>query len=225
MAQRPRVVAFDLVETIAGLDPVAERMVGAGLSSEMLPLWFTQVMQDGFALTICDEYRPFATVASEALAPLLQQAGVAPLPATIQGILSGFAELPALPDLLPALLTLKDAGVRMIILANGSAASASCFVERNGLDGLIERVASVDEANHWKPHAAAYQYASNLMQVTTEQMALVTAHGWDVLGAGHAGMGTGWINRREQPPAAALGQPTVTGATLSVVVEALLALA
>ncbi len=224
MAQRPLVVAFDLVESIAGLAPVEKRLVDAGLSAEILPLWFTRIMQDGFALTICGEYRPFAEVAAETLAPLLQHAGVAPTPTALQGILAGFAELPAQPDLQQALGTLQDAGVRMLILANGSWESASRFVERNGLSGSIGWIVSVDAPRHWKPHAAAYQFACDMMHVVPEKMALVTAHGWDILGAGHAGLSTGWINRHGQPPSAALGQPTVSGATLVEVAEALLSL-
>lgn len=224
MAQRSEVVAFDLMETIADMAPVVKRLEEVGLPPAMLPLWFTGIMQNGFALTICEEYRPFGKVASDALAPLLQHAGVEPTPAAVQGIFAAFTELPAQPDVLPALCTLHDAGVRMIILANGSAETAGHFVERNRLGAYIEKAVSVDDAHHWKPHCAAYQYACEVMHVAPAQMALVTAHGWDVLGAGHAGLSSGWINRHGQPMSAALGQPTTFGATLSEVVEALLVL-
>ena len=179
MAERPEVVAFDLVETIAGLEPVAERLAGAGLSPEMLPRWFTQVMQDGFALTICEEYRPFARVAGDALAPLLQHAGVEPTPAVVQGILAGFGELPAQPDLLPALRTLQDAGVRMLILANGNAESASRFVERNGLSGLLARVVS---AGCGVPLETPFRRLSVRFEGDAHDTGadgVVTAHGWD----------------------------------------------
>jgi 2-haloacid dehalogenase len=55
-------------------------------------------------------------------------------------------------------------------------------------------------------------------------MALVAAHGWDVLGAQRAGMTGAWFPRSERVYPAAYDAPHVTAPDLGGVVDALLAL-
>jgi 2-haloacid dehalogenase len=50
----------------------------------------------------------------------------------------------------------------------------------------------------------------------------VAAHAWDVLGAGRAGLTTGWVSRKERAFQSAMGEPGVRGETLTEVVDALL---
>jgi 2-haloacid dehalogenase len=55
-------------------------------------------------------------------------------------------------------------------------------------------------------------------------MALVAAHGWDVLGAQRAGLTGAWFPRHERVYPAVYAAPDVTAPDLSGVVDALLAL-
>jgi 2-haloacid dehalogenase len=55
-------------------------------------------------------------------------------------------------------------------------------------------------------------------------MALVAAHGWDVLGAQRAGLTGAWFPRSERTYPAAYEPPHVQAADLRGAVEALLAL-
>jgi 2-haloacid dehalogenase len=60
--------------------------------------------------------------------------------------------------------------------------------------------------------------------VAPERMALVAAHGWDVLGAQRAGLTGAWFPRSERTYPAVYGEPHVTAPDLAGVVAALLAL-
>jgi 2-haloacid dehalogenase len=55
-------------------------------------------------------------------------------------------------------------------------------------------------------------------------MALVAAHGWDVLGAQRAGLTGAWFPRGERSYPAVYDAPQVSAGTLQEVVEALVAL-
>jgi 2-haloacid dehalogenase len=68
---------------------------------------------------------------------------------------------------------------------------AALLLERAGVRGLVEHVVSVEAVRRWKPAPEPYRHATEVCEVPAERMALVAAHGWDVHGAGGAGLVTG----------------------------------
>jgi 2-haloalkanoic acid dehalogenase type II len=136
-------------------------------------------------------YSPFREVADGALAT------VAPVLTARQRmeVLAAFARLDSQSDARPALERLDRAGVPVAALTNGAAATTTVLLERNGLDALVERVISIDEVRTWKPAPELYRHAADLMGVEPRRLAHVAVHGWDVHGAHHAGLVTGWASR------------------------------
>jgi hypothetical protein len=65
---RPSVVIFDVVGTLASLDPVRVRLESIGQPAHMFEGWFARLLCDGMALTLAGGYRPFGEVAASALA-------------------------------------------------------------------------------------------------------------------------------------------------------------
>lgn len=220
MAQRPAVVAFDVIETMFSLDTVRQRFIDLGLPAHLLELWFARLLRDGFALVASGDYQPFPQVASSALAPILMQHDIAT--SATDGILAAFGELDAHPDVEPALRMLAGAGVRVVALSNGGADTTRSLIERAGFTPFIEQVLSVDDVKHWKPHPAVYEYAARSTGVEPDQLALIAVHSWDILGARRAGLVTGWASRLEGYFPPALGQPDVHGESLTEVVDRLL---
>jgi len=185
--ERPLVIAFDVVETLFPLDPLGERLLRAGQSPELLLLWFARLLRDAFALTASGAYRPFAELAvgaSRAVADLSEDSA--------REVVAGFATLDPHPGVAEAMSVARDAGVRMITLTNGSAATTSSLLERAGLLGHVEQVVSVEAVRRWKPAPEPYRHAAAACGVLPERMALVSAHGWDTHGAHRAGFTTGW---------------------------------
>jgi 2-haloacid dehalogenase len=221
MAARPIAVALDVIETLMPLAPLRERLAAIGQPPDLLELWFTRTLRDGMALSAAGDYVPFGDVAEAALHTLTgyqlsdDQAGQ---------VLAGFAELPAHPDVLPAVEKLAAAGVRLVFLTNGSAEVTAAFAERAGLRPYLEKVITVAEVRRWKPPAIVYRYAAEWLGVPPDRLALVAAHAWDCHGAKRAGLVTGWVSRLEGRYPAIFAPPDVTGGTLAEVAGALLSL-
>lgn len=114
--------------------------------------------------------------------------------------------------------------MRVATLTNGSASVTARLLERAGLDRVVERTTSIDEIGRWKPSAPVSRDAAAVLGVEPARLALVAAHAWDVLGAGRAGLLTGWVARHEGAFHAAMPPPTVVGRTLPEVVSRRLAL-
>jgi 2-haloacid dehalogenase len=224
MAQRPQVVAFDAIDTVVDMLPLEQSLKMLGLPTGSLRLWLTQTVRDGFALSIVGEHRSFGEVARSALVSILQQSGVLPSESEVQEIMAGIPDLPAHPDAEPAIRAARERGARVIALTNGTAEVVERLMRRLGLTGLMERIISADDVGRWKPHPEPYQYAASQLGVEPGQMALVTVHGWDALGAKRAGLTAGWASRLERHFPPALGEPDVTGANLQEVVTRLMAL-
>lgn len=216
-AHRPDVVAFDVVETLFSLAPVEDALRPLGVP---LPLFFTRLLRDGFALAAAGGHQPFREVAASALR------GLAPggEDAERQAVLDAFGHLPAHLDAAPAIERLVDAGVRVVTLTNGGAETTGRLLASAGLDRHVDRVISVDEAGRWKPAAQPYLHAASLLGRPPAEVALVAVHSWDIHGAKRAGLVTGWCSRTEGTFPAVFERPDVTGADLVDVAGGLLRL-
>jgi 2-haloacid dehalogenase len=215
--RRPAVVAFDVVETLFSLAPVEDALAPLGLDVD---LFFARVLRDGFALSSAGDARAFAEVAASALAALTPSAS----PSAREGVLDSFARLPAQSDAAPAIARLTAAGITVVALTNGAAASTERLLAESGLAAHVERVLSVDEVAVWKPAAAPYLGMAHAVDRAPEQVALVAVHGWDVHGAGRAGLTTGWASRLEGTLATIFRPPDVVGSDLVEVIDCLLSL-
>lgn len=222
MSRRPAAVAFDVNETLFSLEPVTTRLRTAGLPADTLPLWFTRVLRDGFALAASGGFAAFSTLARGHMRRVLASYGADPDRADT--VLSAFGELPPQPDAEAALTRLKEAGVPAVTLTNGHAETSETLVRRAGFDDLLDRCLSVDDAGIWKPHAEAYHYAARACGVAPGRLALVAVHSWDVHGARQAGLVSGYASRFEGGLLKGFDEPDVSATGVDAVVERLLAL-
>ena len=213
------VVAFDVIETLASLEPLRDRLVKAGQPPGLLETWYTRILRDGMALSMTGDYSQFADVAEAALRGLTHDAISDD---QVAQLMAGFGELPAYPDALPAVRRLSEAGLPVACLSNGPADLISAFVERAGLGPWVNRVISVGEVFRWKPAGVVYLYAAEVMGVAPDRMALVAAHDWDCHGAKRAGLITGWVSRKSGGFGAPFAPPDVTGEDLTEVAAKLL---
>lgn len=194
MAVRPTAVAFDVVETLMSLQPLAARFEEVGLPASALPAWFARLLLYGVGLSAAGDYVSFPAAAAEALGAT---SGYRLSAEEVDHVLAGFAHLPAHPDAEVAMARLAEGGVRMMCLTNGAAETTSAFLRRSGLDRYIEAVASTAEVHSWKPPARVYHHALDVLGLPAHQVALVAVHAWDCHGAKRAGLTTGWAARLE----------------------------
>ena len=114
---------------------------------------------------------------------------------------------------------LREAGIRLATLANSTQQVADAQIENSGLRGYFEQVLSADTVKRLKPAPEPYRMAAESLGVEINEVRLVAAHGWDVVGAMRAGCAAAFVAR----PGAVLyplaERPDVVGADLREVVD------
>jgi 2-haloacid dehalogenase len=216
---RPEVVAFDVNETLLDLAPVRAALVEAGEPESLLRTVFARTLLTGIAATATGTWCRFREAFDAALA---QESGLSG--DRRSRIADAFGELAPHPDVEPALRTLTEAGVRVVTLTHGSPGVAEAGLARGGVSPLVERSLSSEVIRAWKPSREVYLWAAGTCDVAPDRMALVAAHGWDVLGAQRAGLTGAWFPRSERTYPAVYEQPHVAADDLRAAVDALLAL-
>lgn len=194
--RRPRVIVFDVNETLSDMSPLSHRFTDVGAPAELASLWFASVLRDGFALTAAGAARPFADVASGLLAVMLPRATLdREIDDAVEHIMGGFMSLDVHPDVADGITALAALDLRLITLSNGAVGVAQQLLEGAGVRGQIESVLSVEAAGAWKPARESYRYALDRCGVEPHEAMLVAVHPWDIDGAHRAGLSTAWINR------------------------------
>ena len=216
---RPKAVAFDVVETLFSLESLRPRLTSAGLDGHQLETWFASFLRDAFALEITGEYKPFREIASANLSVLLEKELGRAERQVVDHVLDGFTELDPHSDVAPGMAALQDAGIRIATLTNGSAKVTAALLERAGVRHLVEHVISIDEIGHWKPHGAVYRSCTENLGLKPDEVALVAAHPWDIQGAKQSGLTTGYVARGGAPFPSAMFAPDVQAASLTELID------
>ena len=175
-------VVFDSMGTLFELTPLHER-----LGEPVTEAWFERILHSALSLTTVGEFVPFAELAQGTLATTCAKLG---LDVDRDDVLAQLQRLPSAPDARAALERCEHA----YVLTNGGRSAGEELLERAGLDGLVERVFGVDEAQAYKPDERAYRLVLDELGEAT----MVATHAWDCLGALRAGMGAVWVNRGER---------------------------
>ncbi len=222
MTIRPTVVVFDVNETLSDLSSMAERFVEVGAPEPLAKLWFASLLRDGFALTAAGASEQFARLGRELLRVLLH--GVAldrDLEAAVEHVMAGFMSLPLHPDVVGGVQALRQAGLRLVTLTNGSTQVAENLFDQAGIRDEFEALLSVEDAGTWKPARPAYEYAARVCATSPTEMLLVAAHPWDIDGAARAGLSTAWVNRSSGPYPEYFTAPTYVVSVLAELVPLL----
>jgi 2-haloacid dehalogenase len=216
---RPAVVALDVNETLLDLAPVRAALVEAGQPASLLRTVFARTLLTGVAAVTAGTWCRFRDAFDAALA---QESDLGPQDRSL--VSGAFQELVPHPDVEPALRRLAEAGIRVVTLSHGSPGVAEAGLARGGITPLVERSLTSEGIRAWKPSREVYLWAAGTCDVAPHRMALIAAHGWDVLGAQRAGLTGAWFPRSERAYPAVYEQPHVTAGDIGGAVDALLAL-
>jgi 2-haloacid dehalogenase len=196
----PRVVVFDVNETLSDMSALAARFHDVGAPELTDRVWFASLLRDGFALTAAGGTERFATLASAGLRTILAGLPLTrDLDAAVEHVMNGFNALDVHPDVPDGVRALKESGRRLVTLSNGSAGVADGLLTRAGIRQEFDLLLSVEDAGVWKPAPGSYAYAARTCGVEPAEMMLVAVHPWDIDGAARAGMATAWIDRDGRP--------------------------
>ena len=196
---RPKVILFDVNETLLDLKPV-KASVGTALGGRpgLAPLWFTTLLQYSLVGTVADQYLDFAEVGAACLRMVAKNHGIDLSQDAAESAVAPMRSLPPHPDVIPALTELRDAGFRLVTLTNSSKAAVADQIKHAGLSEFFEALLSVEDVGKYKPHADVYLWAAGKAGADVSECLLVAAHGWDVAGAKWAGMRTAFVARPGQ---------------------------
>jgi len=198
--ERPRVVVFDVNETLSDMSTMAQRFTDVGAPGQLAATWFAGLLRDGFALTAAGASAPFADLGRGLLS--VQLTGLPLNRAVAEAvayIMDGFGGLSLHPDVVDGIGALADLDIEMVTLTNGSTAVAAALFERAGIRDRFEQLLSVEAAGVWKPAPGSYAYALEQCGVEPSEAMLVAVHPWDIDGASRAGLATAWLNRAGGP--------------------------
>ncbi len=193
---RPRVIVFDVNQTLSDLAPLTDRFGEVGAPPELATSWFAGLLRDGFALSTTGESAPFADIAKAELEWVLRPVvGEEGLRYAVRHVLDGLGSLGVHPDVVDGVRALRNRDIELVTLSNGAASVAEGLLDRAGIRDQFSRLLSVEDAGAWKPAAAAYEHALSECAVAADEAMLVAVHPWDIHGAARAGLRTAWLNR------------------------------
>ncbi|MBI0537392.1 haloacid dehalogenase type II [Roseomonas sp. KE2513] len=222
-AARPEAVAFDIIGTVFPLHPLRPTIEELGLPPAGLEGWFAAALRDAFALSATGDFRPFTEVLSGALEEVLGEQGLSPAPETKALLMERMKSLPARHDAREAFGAVSRAGMRIIALSNGAAASTRALLEGAGLADLVGEIVSVEEVKLFKPRREVYARAAERAGLDPGRLALVAVHPWDIQGAKAAGLTAAYVSA-ERPFPPTMRAPDITAPSLAEAAAALVAL-
>jgi 2-haloacid dehalogenase len=108
---------------------------------------------------------------------------------------------------------------RLVILSNGDPDMLEAIQPHLGFD--FDRVISVAEAGSFKPHAATYRKAAEILAARPAEILFVANHAFDCVGAKASGMRTAFVDRRKRPFGDWPWQPDLVVADFRALADAL----
>jgi 2-haloacid dehalogenase len=194
----PSVLALDVYGTL--VDP-------AGIAASLRPLcgdraealaglWRDKQLEYSFRRGLMKAYAHFDVCTRDALIYACNAGGIEITEVQTQTLLEAYRRLPAFPEAAAALEGLLKQGHRLLAFSNGKPQSVAGVLEHAGLLGLLSDVVSVDEVRSFKPDPAVYAHFERRAGATAEEIWLVSANPFDVIGALGAGWRAAWVRRR-----------------------------
>lgn len=222
-----RICMFDLYGTVvdmqAGLTqavtPYLKRKGWAGEPSRLVTWWRRTHFENSMIDALLHRaHIPYREIGHISLSYTLERAGVAHTREEVEALVAEIERLPPFPDAAAALTQLKRKR-RIVILSNGDPDMLAAIQPRLGVE--FDRIISVAEAGSFKPHAATYHKAAEIMAAQPGEILFVANHAFDCVGAKAYGMRTAFIDRRKRPYGNWPYQPDIVVPDLKALADAL----
>jgi len=214
-----KLIVFDVNETLLdlkALDPHFERVFG---NASVRTSWFATVLRNSLVATVTGLYDDLGKIAGASLDMTALQNGISLSDEDRNLIMGTIRSLPAHPDVVPGLDKLKEAGFRLVTLTNSPPLVVEAQLKNSKLTDYFETSYSVDAVKLFKPAAEVYQMTVRELGVKTEEIRMVAAHDWDVVGALNAGCAAAFIARPGKVLNPLLPKPDIVGLDLVDVAE------
>lgn len=194
---KPKVIIFDVNETLLDLAPL-KKSVGQALGGreDLLPLWFSTMLHYSLVETLSNDYHNFGEIGTAALMMVADAQGIElTYNQAKTSIATPLSSLPAHADVKPALQVLSKSDYQLVSLTNSSFEGVEAQFKYAGLTDFFDKRYSVEQIKKYKPHPDTYKIVLDDLGVKPEEVLMVAAHAWDLMGAKNAGMQTAFIAR------------------------------
>ncbi|WP_297635651.1 haloacid dehalogenase type II [uncultured Clostridium sp.] len=161
-------------------------------------LWREKQLEYSFLREIMNNYTDFLNVTKDALNYACNTFNISN-DTLKNNLINSYMELSAYTEVKQTLSTLKNNGIKLAILTNGSYSMINKAVISSGLNTLLDDVISVEELQIFKPNQKVYNMVLNKFNVSINEVAFFSSNGWDIMGATKFGFRTFWVNRLNKP--------------------------
>ena len=196
----PGAIGFDVYGTL--VDPLAMRAhleaVAGDLAGQMSRRWREKQIEYTFRRALMQKYKDFDACTEQALVFAANSLKVNLQDADRATLIEAYRSLPAFPEALPSIRSLKEAGFKLAAFSNGVETSLRALLERAGILSYLDAVISVDDLKTYKPDPRVYRYLVERLGLPLQNTWLASSNGWDVIGAKAAGLRAGWIKRNPE---------------------------
>jgi 2-haloacid dehalogenase len=190
---------FDAYGTLFDLASAANRCADAlgRDAGRLTALWREKQLQYTWLLAAQGRHADFHEVTGGALDFALETLAIGS-PGLRQRLMELYLSLEVFPEVPYVLNRLKNAGLRLAILSNGTPAMLQSLVAGAKLEGIFDAVLSVEEVGVYKPHPKVYQLALDRLGLPASAIAFQSSNAWDAHAASAFGMRVVWCNRAGQ---------------------------
>ena len=200
-----RICMFDLYGTVvdmqSGLTRAATPYLKAkgwtGEPARLVTWWRRTHFENSMIDALLERaHIPYREIGRISLSYALERAGIPHTQQEVRQLVAEIERLKPFPDVVEALARLKKK-YRLVILSNGDPDMLEAIKPHLGIE--FDRVISVAEAGRFKPHAAAYRKAAEIMAARPDEILFVANHAFDCVGAKASGMRAAFVDRRKRP--------------------------
>lgn len=199
------VLAFDLYDTLLDRETVLvpairdyfDRRDHDGDPAVFLRRYLAMHFRDSLIDSLIEgPHTPFKEISRRAFAYRLEGAGVAYDDAAVRAVIAEWKRLQPYPDVTDPLARLGEE-YALAGLSNGDPDMLAAV--RPAFDVELDAAISVAEAGAYKPHPAPYRLLCERFDVAPHEVAFVTAHTFDLVGAKAVGMRGCFLDRHDDP--------------------------
>jgi len=164
------------------------------------------------------EHTPYREIGHRSLALVLERAGIKYTMEEVRYLVAQIEKLRPFPDVPEALARLKSK-YKIVVLSNGDPDMLETAKQYHKIP--FDAVISVAVANAFKPDAATYTKAAEILGVRMEEVLFVANHNFDCLGAKATGMHAAFVDRHKRPFGMTPYQPDILVADMKGLANAM----
>lgn len=192
-----KAIAFDLYGTLHDVHSVVARCDEQfpGRGREISAIWRQKQLEYTWLRSLMNRYVTFEQATEDALRFTCRHLRLDLDNEACKALCDAYLRLQPFPEVAGTLRALRQRGLKLAVLSNGSPHSIGAVVGNSGLRAEFDHLLSVDPVRVYKPDDRAYLLAEAAFGLTRSSILFVSSNAWDATGARYFGFPTGWINR------------------------------